>query len=280
MNSILAIYWNVDPEIFSIGPFSIRYYGLLFALGFLFGYYIFKRYFIIEQIPIKELDRLTIYAFLGVLIGARLGHVIFYEPKYYLQNPLEIIMIWHGGLASHGGVLGLFIALWFYAKHNFNDYLWILDRMSMPAALSGTLIRLGNLMNSEIYGKATELPWGFIFIRNNETLPKHPTQIYEALCYFLIFLFLFFLYNRKKKLVSRGQMTGWALILIFVTRFVIEFIKEVQVPFEQSMLLNMGQILSIPLIAIGFYILYTSNKRPLLEPQCVLQQLKNKNKKN
>lgn len=278
MNSILAIYWNVDPEIFSIGPFSIRYYGLLFALGFLFGYYIFKRYFKIEQIPIKELDRLTIYTFLGVLIGARLGHVIFYEPKYYLQNPLEIIMIWHGGLASHGGVIGLFIALWFYAKNNFNDYLWILDRMSMPAVLTGALIRLGNLMNSEIYGKVTELPWGFIFLRNNETLPKHPTQIYEAFCYFLIFIFLFFLYNRKKKQVPRGQMTGWALILTFVSRFFIEFIKEVQVPFEQSMLLNMGQILSIPFIAIGFYILYTSSKRPLLEPQCVMREIKNKAK--
>lgn len=279
MNIFLSVIWNVDPEIFSLGPLSIRYYGLFFALGFVFGYHMFKRYFRLENIPVKEIDRLSLYVFLGALLGARLGHVIFYEPEYYLQHPEEIIMVWHGGLASHGGAIGLLIALWFYAKRNTNDYLWILDRISMPTALAGALIRLGNLMNSEIYGIQTSLPWGFIFVRNGETIPKHPTQIYEALCYLLIFLFLWYLYNRRKEQVPRGLMIGWFMVLVFGVRFFIEFIKEVQVPFEQSLPLNMGQFLSIPFVMIGIYLLLTAKKRHLIKPQCVVQFENQQNKK-
>lgn len=253
--NILAVTWNVSPDIFSIGPLTVRYYGLLFALGFIIGYFIFKRYYRIEGIPIEEVDKFSIFVFIGAVIGARLGHVLFYEPDYYLEHPGEILSVWKGGLASHGGTIGLLITLWFYAKKSWSRYLWILDRMAMPTALAGAFIRLGNLMNSEIYGNETDLPWGFVFVRNGEVLPKHPTQIYEALCYIGVFVLLWFMYNRKKMQTPRGQMIGWFMILVFGTRFFIEFVKEVQVSFEQDMIINMGQILSIPFVILGIVLL-------------------------
>jgi phosphatidylglycerol---prolipoprotein diacylglyceryl transferase len=259
--SVLSITWNVSPEIFSIGPLSIRYYGLFFVLGFIFGYYIFQRYFKIEKIPIQEVDRLAVFVFIGAVLGARLGHVLFYEPQYYINNPGEILKIWQGGLASHGGTAGLLIALWFYAKKNKDKYIWILDRMSMPTALAGAFIRLGNLMNSEIYGTETSLPWGFIFVRDGQSIPKHPTQIYEALAYLLVFVVLWVLYNKKKIDTARGIMIGWFMILVFGARFFIEFLKEVQVGFEQDMFINMGQILSIPFIVFGIIMVIQSKKQ-------------------
>lgn len=261
--NLLYIYWNISPEIFSIGPLTIRFYGLLFVLGFITGYYFFKRYFRIEGLPLEEVDRLSVWVFIGAVLGARLGHVLFYEPAYYLNNPMHIFKVWEGGLASHGGTIGLFITLWFYARKKYPRYLWILDRMSMPTALAGAFIRLGNLMNSEIYGHETSLPWGFVFIRDGQTVPKHPTQIYEALCYVLIFVFLWILYNRKKTKTPRGSMIGWFMILVFGARFFIEFLKEVQVGFEQEMILNMGQILSIPFVILGIVLLAMSPKIPV-----------------
>lgn len=255
------INWNVDPEIVGFWGLSIRYYGLLFASSFFFGYIIMQKMFKKEGLTIELLDKLTVYMAVGTVIGARLGHCLFYQPDYYLSNPWEIIKIWHGGLASHGAAVGILIAIYYFSKKHKKPYLWTMDRIVIVVALAGFLIRMGNLMNSEIYGNPTELPWGFIFIRNGEVLPKHPTQIYEALSYLIIFVLLYFIYNKKGAQLKQGLIFGLFLILLFTARFFIEFIKEVQVNFEQGMSLNMGQWLSIPFILIGFFLLYRSLKQ-------------------
>jgi len=254
------INWNVDPEIFKIWIFSIRYYGLLFASSFFFGYLIMQKIFKQEGLSIELLDKLTVYMAFGTVLGARLGHCLFYQPDFYLSNPIEILKIWRGGLASHGAAIGILISLYYFARKNKKPYLWILDRIAIVVALAGFFIRMGNLMNSEIYGNVTSLPWGFIFIHDGQTLPKHPTQIYEALSYLTIFVILFRIYNKKGIEVKQGRIFSIFLILLFTVRFFIEFIKEDQVGFEQGMSLNMGQWLSIPFVAMGFYLLYRSIK--------------------
>lgn len=255
-----AIHWNIDPEIFRIGSLALRWYGLLFALGFYFGYLIMMRIFRAEGVPGSVLDRLALYMIVATIVGARLGHCLFYQPDYYLQNPLEILQIWEGGLASHGAAVGILLALWLFKRRSGMSYFWVLDRIVITVALAGVLIRLGNLMNSEIYGIATSLPWGFIFERNGEMLPKHPTQIYEALSYLGIFLFLHCTYWKKKAGIQEGVLFGWFLTLVFAMRFIIEFIKEPQVDFETNMFLNMGQWLSIPFIILGIGILIWSHR--------------------
>lgn len=248
---ISSITWNADPEIFRIGNFAIRWYGLLFASGFFFGYLIFLRIFKREGLSVELLDKLTMYTAIGTIVGARLGHCLFYEPEYYLSNPVEILKIWRGGLASHGAAIGILIALYYYSKSVKRPYLWILDRIVIVVALAGFFIRMGNLMNSEIYGIETDLPWGFIFVAAGETVPKHPTQIYEGLSYLAIFGLLYLLYFNQKIKLKQGYLFSIFLVLLFSVRFVIEFIKEVQVEFETGMTLNMGQWLSIPFILIG-----------------------------
>jgi prolipoprotein diacylglyceryl transferase len=195
---------------------------------------------------------------LGTVIGARLGHCLFYEPEYYLSNPIEILKIWRGGLASHGAALGILLALYLWTRKFKKKFVWILDRIVIVVALGGAFIRLGNLMNSEIYGVETSLPWGFIFIRNLEMVPKHPTQIYEALTYFLIFALLIWIYFRSDGKPRKGMLFSLFLILVFGMRFLIEFIKEDQVDFEQGMALNMGQWLSIPFVLLGSGLLFWS----------------------
>ena len=227
----------------------------MFASGFLFGYIMMRKIFKNEGIGDEVLDRLTIYMAVGTIVGARIGHCLFYEPAYYLSNPLEILYIWHGGLASHGAAIGILLALWIFVRKEKKTMLWVLDRVVIVVALAGALIRLGNLMNSEIYGIETTLPWGFVFLRSGETLPKHPTQIYEAISYLAIFVLLFRIYWRKKGQIVTGVIFGLFLILVFTARFFIEFIKEDQVSFEASMRLNMGQWLSIPLVIGGLVIL-------------------------
>lgn len=249
------ITWNLDPEIFHLGPFSIRYYGILFALSFYMGYIIMLKFFKKENLSAELLDKLTIYMAVGTVLGARLGHCLFYQPDYYFSHPLEIIKIWHGGLASHGAGIGILIALYLFSRKYKKPYLWTLDKIAIVVALAGFFIRTGNLMNSEIYGDVTNLPWGFIFKHNGEILPKHPTQIYEALSYLLIFFLLYFLHNKKSIKLKNGTIFGLFMSLLFTVRFLIEFIKEVQVNFENSMTLNMGQILSIPFILIGIGII-------------------------
>jgi len=258
------ITWNVDPEIFSIGKLAVRWYGLLFASAFFFGYIILSRICKKEGETTELLDRLTIYMAVGTVIGARLGHCFFYEPEYFLKHPVEILKIWHGGLSSHGAAITILIALYLFARKSHKTFFWVLDRIVIVTALGGLFIRTGNLMNSEIYGVETSLPWGFIFVRNGEMVPKHPTQIYEALSYFLIFLILLYLFQKKNFKAKEGVTFSLFLIILFTVRFFIEFIKEDQVPFEQTLPLNLGQLLSLPFIATGFILLWlVLKKKPL-----------------
>ncbi len=259
--TLAIITWDVNPEIFRIGNFAIRWYGLLFASGFAFGYLLFQKMFKNEGIQEEVLERLTVYAAVGTIIGARLGHCLFYEPSYYLANPWEILKVWHGGLASHGAAIGIAIALWIFTRKSGKPYLWVLDRIVIVVALAGVMIRLGNLMNSEIYGIETTLPWGFVFLQNGETTPKHPTQIYEALAYLLIFFLLHRIYWRKAGEFIQGSLLSLFFILVFSFRFLIEYVKEDQVGFEAGMKLNMGQWLSLPLILIGVVLLIYSIRK-------------------
>ena len=263
INFLNFIHWNVNPEIFNLGPLSIRWYGLLFASGFLLGYYIGERMFRSEGVNQKWVDSLFFYLIIATVIGARLGHVFFYGWDYYSQHPGEIIKIWHGGLASHGGVVGILVAIYIYSKVvTKRSMLWTLDRIAVPVALTAAFIRTGNLMNSEIYGIQTSLPWGFIFERNGEIVPKHPTQIYEALSYLISFGILTFMYWKTKAKNKPGLLLGTFFFLIFTARFLIEFIKEDQEAFEASMTLNMGQILSIPFVLLGIFLIIRAIKRP------------------
>lgn len=269
---LTTIHWNVDPVIFEIGNFGLRYYSLFFALAFIVSYIIVKHMFNKENVPVKELDNLLIYVLIGGLLGARLGHCLFYDWTYFSQHPLEILLpvkfqpefrfIGFRGLASHGGAIGILISLIFFVrKSSIKNYLYVLDRVAIPTALAGAFIRLGNLMNSEIYGHETDLPWGFIFVRNGDTWASHPTQLYEALAYILIFVILIWLYNQRWKKQEHGFYLGLFLIMVFVARFFIEFVKEVQVDFEETMTLNMGQILSLPFIAAGIALLIYSERK-------------------
>jgi len=267
-----SIVWDIRPEIFTIpdniaiiGGLSVRWYGLLFAMSFIVGYIIMKKIFENEGIGEKVLDQLSTYMLIFTIVGARLGHCLFYEPGYYLSHPIEILKIWEGGLASHGAAVGILAGLYFFAKANKKPYLWILDRIVIVVALAGFFIRMGNLMNSEIFGDVTSLPWGFVFTRYYDPAlavdARHPTQIYEALSYLLIFVFLFRSYWKVKGKTTNGEIFGYFLVLLFSVRFLIEFIKVPQVGFEADMILNMGQILSIPFVLIGVYLLYMARQK-------------------
>lgn len=254
-----SITWTVDPILLDLGPIQLRYYGLLFAAGFMISFYIVSYFYKRAGLAVEEVDKLTIYTILGAVLGARFGHVFFYEWAYYSENPSEILMVWHGGLASHGGAIGVLIAIYFYSKMYNRNFLWTMDRIVVPTALTGGLIRLGNLMNSEIYGTQTDLPWGFIFKINGEVLPMHPTQLYEALIYFLSFGILWMVYQKDDGKSPHGKLFGIFLILIFGIRFFIEFIKYHQSTLiSNEFFLNMGQLLSIPLVLAGVYFWWRS----------------------
>ncbi len=268
MFDLLAINWNPDPVFIHLGPVEIRWYSLLFMSGFVIGWYIFKWFSKREKMDLSYMDSLLVTLIIATLVGARLGHCLFYQPDYYLgswRGFLEIFMPWNGGLASHGGAIALLLAMWWFAKrygqkYGF-DFLWMMDRLCITVAFAGCMIRLGNLMNSEIYGDVTSLPWGFVFERNGETLAKHPTQIYEALSYLLLGLGLVWVYKNKPDKVYRGFFFGAFLIGCFGMRFLIEFIKEPQVGFEETMVLNMGQLLSVPFVIAGIAIVIYSFKK-------------------
>jgi len=261
----LFITWDVSPEIFRIGSFEVRWYGLMFAFSFYFGYLIVRHMFRKEGMNEKKLDNLATWMILATIIGARLGHTLFYQPDYYLRNPLEILKIWEGGLASHGAAIVIAIALYWFARKQKWNFLWLIDRIVVPVALAGFFIRMGNLFNSEIYGKPTSLPWGFIFTSVDD-IPRHPSQLYEAISYLAIFFLLSWYYLRKGVKTVNGLIFGWFLILIFGVRILIEFLKEPQVSFEQTMTLNMGQWLSIPLVLAGMAILWYANRKPETGP--------------
>jgi len=260
----LFIHWSPSPEIFTLGNFAIRWYGLLFASSFIFGYIILQRVFKKEDIPIKLLDELTTYMIIGTIIGARLGHVFFYEPAWYLAHPIKILEVWEGGLASHGAGIGIILTLLIFSYVKKRPFLWVIDRVVIVVALSGFFIRMGNLMNSEIYGNVTNLPWGFYFVRSlvpaDATQPRHPTQIYEGLSYLAIFVYLIYHYYKKNGKPAPGFIFGMFLILVFGIRFFIEFLKVPQVGFEREMVINMGQLLSIPFVLAGGVFVYLSLK--------------------
>jgi prolipoprotein diacylglyceryl transferase len=224
-------------------------------MSFVVGYFIMLRIFRKENIPEPLLDQLSMYMLIATVVGARLGHVLFYEPAAYLAHPLDILKIWQGGLASHGAAIGIIAALYLFSRKTRQPFFWVIDRIVIVVALSGFFIRTGNLFNSEIYGNVTDLPWGFIFERAGETLPRHPTQIYEGLCYLILFFFLLWYYYKKDGKPRPGYLFGIFLIVVFGFRFIVEFIKEPQVEFETAMTLNMGQWLSIPLVIAGIVIL-------------------------
>ena len=267
MLTLLSIHWHVNPILFHIGSLEIRWYGLLFVSGFVIGWYLFRWFFTREKLDTKLMDPLLYTLLIATIVGARLGHCIFYQPDYYFgswQGFWEIFMPWKGGLASHGGAIALLLAMWWFARHygrkNDFDYLWLMDRLCITVAFAGCMIRLGNLFNSEIYGDVTTLPWGFIFDLRGETEPKHPTQLYEAFSYLILGLVMVWIYKNKLDKVHRGFFFGLFLVGCFGARFLIEFIKEPQVEFEQTMLLDMGQILSIPFVIAGIALLVYAAK--------------------
>ncbi|MEN2992622.1 MAG: prolipoprotein diacylglyceryl transferase [Bacteroidia bacterium] len=254
--NLAYIRWEVAPEIFTIGPFQLRWYGILFASGFLIGFYLMQWIYARESKPKQDLDTLLWYLLIGTVVGARLGHCLFYEPAYYLENPEKILAIWEGGLASHGGTLGVFLALYLYTRRRPDQpFVWLADRLTIPTALAATLIRLGNLFNSEIYGKVTTVAWAFIFTRVDPH-PRHPTQLYEALWYFGLFGLLLYLYGRGfYKHWPVGRPLGLFLSWVFGGRWVIEWVKEPQEAFSLGLGWNMGQLLSVPFFALGIYLL-------------------------
>jgi phosphatidylglycerol:prolipoprotein diacylglycerol transferase len=260
----LYINWDFDSEIINIYGFPLKYYGLLFACGLLLCMYILKGIFRRENLKDSAHEALFIYGIVGIFVGARLGHCLFYDFDYYSKNLLEIILpikktlngeykfIGFAGLASHGGTVGLLISLYLYSKKHEIKYLKILDLIAIVAPLAGTFIRLANLMNSEIIGNPTTMPWAFIF-RRVDNIPRHPAQLYEAISYFLIFIAVFSIYKTKNIKLGNGLLFGLTITLIFIMRILIEFLKINQVDFEKGMSLNMGQILSIPFVLLGLY---------------------------
>mgnify|MGYP001069518456 CR=1 FL=1 len=264
MNSLQYILWNPPVEAFHIGGFGVRWYSLCWCLALLSGYLLVQNLYKRQQIKEELFEPLFLYCFVGILAGARLGHCLFYEPGYFLSHPLEMILpmrnipgrgwIFTGyeGLASHGGTLGLMIALWLYVKKTKLNIMRVLDNIAIATPICAFFIRMGNLMNSEIVGSPTSVPWAFIFQRI-DMQPRHPGQLYEALVYLLIFVVGLCLYKRRKTKVGTGFFFGYCLTTIFTARFFIEYTKEVQEAFEASMWLNMGQLLSIPFILLGLY---------------------------
>jgi len=272
------ITWNVDPIIFHLGPLSVRWYGLLWAIGIYSTLLIVQRLFKNENLSEEWLDKLFIYTVVGAIAGARLGHCFFYEwhllpepvnflgitfeyGNPYFTHPWELLYIWRGGLASHGGAIGILIAMYFYNKNVSKKGInWIFDRLLIGVTICGAAIRLGNLMNSEIYGNATSMPWGFIFVRAGETEPMHPTQIYEMLYCLITFAVMWWLYWKKQAYKKNGLLFGVFLIGVFGSRFALEFIKLNQEAFESNFPLNMGQVLSIPFIIWGIWLIIRSKK--------------------
>lgn len=266
------ITWHFDPNLIS-WPVTVRWYGAMFAIGFILGVILLSKMFKHEGEKSAWVDSIFIIVVICTIIGARLGHVFFYAWDYYSQHPAEIFKIWEGGLASHGGAIAIFIGILIFSyRVTKRNPLWTLDRLVVPVAMVAGLIRLGNLFNSEIFGHVTQLPWGFYFVDSKEWIQMcneyghpvacHPTQIYEALCYFALFGILMFLYWKRNAQERQGLITGIFFFVLFTCRFLIEFIKNSQEAFEDDMVLNMGQWLSVPFIIAGIYLIIRAMRRP------------------
>ena len=276
--TLLEITWTADPAIFSIGTREIRWYALMFFIGYAIGYQIVKRMFKRENVNILWLEPLLFYTIFGMIIGARLGHCLFYMPGHYLAHPFDIFKMWEGGLASHGGVIGIIVAIYLFSKKtSHRSMMWTFDKLVTPTGLVAALIRIGNLINHEIYGHPTDHPWGFRFIQNLRawkqgaepifSAPSHPTQLYEAFCYLLTFALCMWLYFKKDAWKKEGLIFGIFMICIFTARFFIEFLKENQESFEEGMMLNMGQLLSIPFILTGIYFVWKAlRQKTVVQP--------------
>ncbi len=251
-------YWNADPALISLGPITIHWYGLMFALAFIIGLQIMRWIYAREQRNSSELDGLFLTVLAGTIIGARLGHVLFYDPAFYLSQPLEILKIWKGGLASHGGTLGIIIAVYLYSrKPEHPTSLWILDRFCMTAALGGAFIRIGNFFNSEIIGLPVN---GGVVFKHFDSLPRHPVQLYESLTYLLIFIIMFFIYKKTSSPLKDGRLFGLFLVMLFSARFFLEFFKIRQAHYAQATELSVGQWLSIPLVIYGIWLMLRTHK--------------------
>jgi prolipoprotein diacylglyceryl transferase len=275
--TLLEINWTTDPAIFTLGSWEVRWYALMFLIGYFIGYKIVERMWKREKINPDWIDPLLFYTFFGMIIGSRLGHCLFYAPGHYLSNPIEILKMWEGGLASHGGGIGIIIAIYIYSKKvSRRSMMWTFDKLVTPTGLVAALIRFGNLINHEVYGKPTDLPWGFRFIENLHSwkrgaapifsAPSHPTQLYEACCYLLTFALCMWLYFKKDAWKKEGLIFGIFMICIFTSRFFIEFLKNTQESFEEGMMLNMGQLLSIPFVLAGIYFVWRAFQKQDIKP--------------
>ncbi|HOK38307.1 MAG: prolipoprotein diacylglyceryl transferase [Bacteroidales bacterium] len=276
----LYIVWDADPVAFEIFGRGVRWYGILLAVGFFLGYLIVSALMRKEGQKQERIDILAIYVVVGVVVGLRLGHCLFYNPVYYLSNPLEILKVWEGGLASHGGAVGILLAVWLYSRKYKMNYLGLLDRIALIVPLAGGLVRFGNLFNSEIFGVQTSVPWAFKFLRNRPDLipaiesaqgkcdiqnldcliqywpARHPTQLYEGIFYLIMFIVFYFIFMKFKSRWKEGVFLGWFLIVLFVFRYLIEFTKVEQVEFEGwTAAIKMGQLLSVPFVLLGLYFL-------------------------
>ncbi len=252
--------WDIDPAIFRLGSYEFRYYSVLFGLGFLFGYTFFSNVLKKEGKSIELVENGIIYMIAGTLIGARLGHVLFYNPHWLWENPLQVLKVWQGGLASHGAAIGIFTSLYLFCRKEKLNYLWLLDRVAVPTALGGTFIRIGNFFNSEIIGKATDWPTAVTFKRIDD-VARHPAQLYESAGYFVIFLILFSIYRKYETKTPRGLLVGLFLALVFCWRFTVEFVKERHSDFEMTLTLSMGQMLSIIPVLAGLALVAYSLKK-------------------
>lgn len=256
------IVWDVDPDIFIIPgiDWPLKWYGVMWLLGFVVGQQLMFHFFKKDGKPADDVETLTLYMFIATILGARFGHFLFYEPSAFIKNPLQIILPPYAGLASHGAAIGILTGLYLFCRNKNYNYFWMLDRLVIVVALIGGCIRVGNLLNSEIVGEPTDLPWGFIFVKNGEDFARHPAQLYEGIFCFILTIVLFYIWKNRRTIMYNGFIFGIFLITLFGQRFVVEFFKEPQEAFEETMIINMGQILSIPFVLLGIFVLILAYK--------------------
>ncbi|QDT40674.1 Prolipoprotein diacylglyceryl transferase [Gimesia alba] len=280
--SVIAhLSWDINRILFEFGPIKIRYYGLFFTAGFICGYLLLRWMYRTENKNVDDVDSLLIYMVIGTIVGARLGHCLFYHPAYFFEKPIRFLEIWKGGLASHGAAVGITISAWLYSrKHKDQSLLWLMDRLAIPVALAGFFIRIGNFFNSEILGRASDVPWAVIFVNGLELdkeaqmTPRHPVMLYESLCYGCIFLILYLLYRKYRAATPGGLLVGLFFVLVFTARFVLEFFKLRQAEFAQGLPLSVGQMLSIPLVIAGVLLLIY--RRPVASTESIAAPEKKK----